>query len=107
MDAHGESSREKAAGGYQRKGSPRKVSSGGKIVKKGRPGPGDHEKRVGRWGKAFSPHRSRLRKTKARQLRIRLGRERSTLFSARAAGTIREQIVTQRGEVLADPERTG
>src|SRR5262245_4072230 len=73
MDAHGESSREKAAGGYQRKGSPRKVSSGGKIVKKGRPGPGDHEKRVGRWGKAFSPHRSRLRKTKARQLRIRLG----------------------------------
>src|SRR5262245_63702390 len=72
MDAHGESSREKAAGGYQRKGSPRKVSSGGKIVKKGRPGPGDHEKRVGRWGKAFSPHRSRLRKTKARQLRIRL-----------------------------------
>ena len=72
VDVHGEISGEKPHRGYQRKGSPRKVSSGGKIVKKGKPRRVDSEKTVSRWGKTFSPHSSHSRKTRVRQQRIRL-----------------------------------
>ena len=79
---------------FQRKDSPGKGSSGGKIVNTSKPGRRDHEKPRGRWGKAFSPYHNHLRKTKGCQLRMRLSDW--FLLSRRVANALQSALVRKR-----------
>src|SRR5262249_38166537 len=72
VDVHGKTSGERTHRRYQRKTSPRKVSSGGKIVKIEPGASGEPEKTRSRWGKGFPRHRDCPRKNGACQQRIRL-----------------------------------
>src|SRR5262249_55218092 len=79
VDVHGKTSGESTHRRYQRKGSPRKVSSGGKIVKREPTACSQPEKTRSRWGKAFPSHSEGPRKNGSCRHRIRLDKMRSLL----------------------------